>query len=243
MADQLRWFKLWTSALDDPDLANLSIEDFGRWCAFGAYLKQHGTDGSIVLRPPAVYLCQRLRVPDMTALIACISSWPNVQIRRDADSDDPVTQATTVTWRNWRKYQRDSSATRMRAKRARDRISVTPKRRGEEKRGEKKHPTTTGAGKSDARGTLTIADITAKYGQASAYRQIDVQAAAERCLNWCVANRKPFSEKRAVNWLNGDALKATAGRSQEESRAKGRTVTRPNINEAWVGRTAGDRTL
>src|SRR3990167_4705339 len=44
MADQGVWFKLWCSALADPDLSNLCLEDFARWAILGTYIKAHGTE-------------------------------------------------------------------------------------------------------------------------------------------------------------------------------------------------------
>lgn len=134
MSDQGRWFKLWVSALSDPDLSNLGIDDFGRWCKLGAYMKAHGTDGTLKILPPARTLCAYMQVVTMEELLACISRFPNCQIRHDDGVTINVTNAFSVTWRNWRKYQVDSSAERMRRKRYRDAVDVTPKKRREEKR-------------------------------------------------------------------------------------------------------------
>jgi hypothetical protein len=77
MADQGRWFKLWCSAATDPSLANLSLEDFARWCLFGLYLKEHGTDGMITVTPPARGLCERLRVQTYPAMLDVLRRFPN----------------------------------------------------------------------------------------------------------------------------------------------------------------------
>ncbi len=138
MADQGRWFKLWYEALSDPDLANLSIADFGRWAKFGVYVKAHGTDGSIRLVPPCRVLLVHLELMSFKDLIACISSFPNVEISRDdhVRNGDDVT--ITAKIRNWRKYQIDSSAERQRRYRHRQAFGVTTKKRREEKRREEK---------------------------------------------------------------------------------------------------------
>src|SRR5262245_44175171 len=49
MADQGRWFKVWTSILDDPDFQELSLEDVGRWALLGAMTKLVGTSGVLVV--------------------------------------------------------------------------------------------------------------------------------------------------------------------------------------------------
>lgn len=126
MADQGRWFKLWISALSDPALDNLSLEDFARWCRFGMFMKLHGTEGTIQIPPPAEGLCHALKVPDYSALISLLERMPSYNVTG-------VTNAT-VTCPNWPKYQGDFSGDRV--KRFRER--VTAKKRREEKRQEEK---------------------------------------------------------------------------------------------------------
>ncbi len=124
MADQGRWFKLWCEAIDDPDLGNLELEDFARWCIFGVYLKKHGTGGTIVLNQPCKILQQKFRVPSFEGVISVLQKFPNCTVTG-------VTTAT-VTWRNWLKYQGDFSNDRV----AKFRQLKRAKRRGEEKRRE-----------------------------------------------------------------------------------------------------------
>lgn len=133
MADQGRWFKLWVSCLNDPSLSNLSLEDFGRWCRFGAILKVHGNEGSMTVVPPARALQETFRVESYDAVLGVLHRFPNCDIIMSRS----VTNAT-VTWRNWPKYQSDNSAERTRKWRER----VTPKKRREEtkKRRDKKDP-------------------------------------------------------------------------------------------------------
>lgn len=129
MADQGLWFKLWCSADDDPDLDNLDIADFGRWCKLGLQVKAHGTDGTLVLRAPGRSLCAKFQVPDFDALVATIGRFPHVLVRRHTDPVSPET-VVTVTFRNWAKYQGDFSTGRVR------RFRQMKRSRGEEKRRE-----------------------------------------------------------------------------------------------------------
>src|SRR3990167_1139348 len=134
MADLGRWFKLWCTAVSDPDLDNLPIATFGRWAKLGAVIKEHGTNGKITISAPAKSLCAALQCDTFDALIKCIEEMPNVNVT-------PVTNATVtyeVEYRNWLKYQGDMSNDRVRSWRERNRRSVTPKRRGEERRREEK---------------------------------------------------------------------------------------------------------
>jgi hypothetical protein len=141
MADTLQWFRLWISSLTDPDLDNLSIADFGRWAKLGAYIKQQGTAGTVLIHPPARALCGMLQVPDIDTLIDAIKRFPNVEIEEGKNSALRVTDASvtfSVCFRNWQKYQVDTTWVRMRRMRSKHAKPVTPKRRREEKRGEEK---------------------------------------------------------------------------------------------------------
>ena len=129
MADLGIWWKLWISALDDPDLDNLDIADFGRWAKFGAFVKAQGTDGGIVLSAPSRQLCAMFQLPDFDAVIATLQRFPHADMRRDKSN---VSGETTVKFQfhNWPKYQGDLSTPRVR----RFREMKRSKRRREEKR-------------------------------------------------------------------------------------------------------------
>ncbi len=124
MADQGRWLKLWVSALSDPDLDNLSLEDFARWCKLGLYVKLHGTEGSLRIPPPADGLCFALKVDGYSALRELLERLPGYNVTG-------VTNAI-VSCPNWLKYQGDFSRDRV----AKFRDRVTAKKRREETRGE-----------------------------------------------------------------------------------------------------------
>src|SRR6266849_5608808 len=135
MADQRRWFKLWCTALDDPSLGVLPLEDFARWVKVGAYLAVHGDHGVVVLPVPPDGvphpLQSALHEVTFTAMMRRIKTFPNCDVVERYG--DPVTW--TITWRNWRRYQEETSWERM--QRYRDK-RVTAKRRGEERRREEK---------------------------------------------------------------------------------------------------------
>jgi uncharacterized phage protein (TIGR02220 family) len=131
VADQGTWFKLWISALSDPDLANLSLEYFARWCILGTYIKAHGTAGRLRLTAPARALSGLLQVGDFVALQEVFHRLPNVITEKGNQTVSPET-ILTVTLRNWSKYQGDYSTARVRKFREMKRS----KRRGEESRRE-----------------------------------------------------------------------------------------------------------
>ncbi len=129
MADQGIWWKLWVSALDDPDLDNLPIADFGRYCKLGACIKRHGRAGSLAIAPPARTLCAMFQVPDYGHLLVTIKTLPHVTI----STVSPETIAT-VTFDNWSKYQGDLSTPRVRRLREMKRHRREERRREEKRR-------------------------------------------------------------------------------------------------------------
>ena len=141
MGDQGRWFKLWVTADDDPDLGDLGPLGFGRWCLFGIYLKKHGQSGRIMLRPPCTALQKKFEVASFDDVVAIVRSFPNCTVTPVTNS--PVTY--DVAWVNWQKYQGDYSGERVRGWRQRQadvklqgNANVTPKE--EKRREEKRQP-------------------------------------------------------------------------------------------------------
>lgn len=161
MADNGMWFKLWIGAEDDPDLGNLSLENFARWCKFGLYMKKHGTGGTVVLKAPCFPLQYKFRVDSFQAVIDTIKSFPNCLIStgriawphgldRDPETDgvwmhvppglevcesrgqDTVTGVTNATV-TWKNWQRYQGDNS--SERVRKfRANETAKKRREEKR-------------------------------------------------------------------------------------------------------------
>lgn len=113
MGDQLRWWKLWETALFDEKLAALSMEDCWRWAVLGVLLRVHG-DGGVATwsrRGGALVTAWRT-TPQRVAGIA----------QRLPGLDVTVTDSTiTIRMRHWHKYQEDSSAIRTRSWRERAR--------------------------------------------------------------------------------------------------------------------------
>ena len=135
MADIGKWFKLWASALDDPDLDNLDIADFGRWAKFGTHLKEQGKEGEITLTEPSRSLLAKLQLNDFNALILCIKKFPHVTVSTETNG----TVSCNVKWQNWHKYQGDFSTNRVRKFRAKnDKMKRSKRRRDETRREENK---------------------------------------------------------------------------------------------------------
>ena len=123
MADLKRWFKVWTAILDDPHHVDLSLEDVGRWTRLGAMTALSGKGGRLRVNAPAKRLLQVLETDTLTDAKVVIKRLPNVSIEEGEKDNGEF----TVTWRNWTKYQADSTIA-ARVKRLRR------KRRGEEKK-------------------------------------------------------------------------------------------------------------
>ncbi len=130
MADQKKWFKVWSTILIDPHHANMSLENVGRWTRLGAMIVSSGEAGELKIVPPAKHFLVAMDCTDLEAAKREISMLPNTVIEEGRNDNGTF----TVIIKNWFKYQVDSTAYE-RLKRSRY------KRRGEEKRGEEnKHP-------------------------------------------------------------------------------------------------------
>lgn len=99
-----------------------------------------------------------------------------------------------VTWKNWNKYQEDSTA-RQRG------LSLRSKRRGEEKRREKEKEE-----KGRERHAVLADDaFIAELKLNLAYKGLDIDREAGKCRAWLLTPRgagKAFTRQRFVNWLN-----------------------------------------
>jgi hypothetical protein len=136
VADLKRWFKVWTAILDDPGHVDLSLEDVGRWTRLGAMTALAGKGGRLVINPPAKRLLQVLETSTLSDAKVVIKRLPNVLIEEGKNDNGGF----SVTWRNWSKYQSDSTVY-SRVKRLRSKRRGEEKRE-EEKRGEEKHAAT-----------------------------------------------------------------------------------------------------
>ena len=193
MADQGRWFKLWVSAAYDPDLSNLELADFARWCLFGVYLKSHGKNGSIDIKEPAFALQQLLRVQTFKDVILCIRKFPNCTVgEKQNETVTSVTNAT-VTWRNWLKYQGDFSGDRV----AKFRSVKRTKKRGEEKRGEE-----TKKRREPTLSHLSLPEFLNHLKSKPAYQGIDLENEWSKCETWSETKGYKISYRRFVNWIN-----------------------------------------
>ena len=132
MADNGKWFKLWCASVNDPDLSNLDIANYGRWAKMGAYIKEHGTDGSVTLKEPSYVITAMLQLPALKDVIKCFEEMPNVTVTTETFAY----VSFTIKYDNWLKYQGDFSSERVRKFREKNTQMKRSKRRGEEKRGD-----------------------------------------------------------------------------------------------------------
>lgn len=113
MADQKRWFKVWTSLL--VDMENMPAADVGHWVRLGCRIAMVGSRGSVVFESwKHAARAFHVTVPEMHNVFLRL---PNVVL-----SDNGK---LTVTMRNWTKYQEDSTQSE------RQRRSRSKKRREE----------------------------------------------------------------------------------------------------------------
>lgn len=122
MADLKRWFKVWTSLLTDMD--NRSAEDIGHWTRLGCRIALVGHHGSVTFEGGLEHAARFFGV-QVEVVKALLDRLPGVSFEEGKNRHGDL----TVTMKNWKKYQEDSTqAQRQKASRS--------KRRGEEIRGD-----------------------------------------------------------------------------------------------------------
>lgn len=126
MADQKKWFKVWTSICSDDDFdpsRPTGLIGLGRFSILGAYTALHGNRGIVEIMPDTLFRITQCHGLDE---LRCDLALKNVHF----EEGKSVYGKITVTWDKWVKYQEDSTqAERQKTSRA--------KRRGEEIRGDK----------------------------------------------------------------------------------------------------------
>ena len=149
MADQKRWFKVWTSITSDDDFDPSrpnGLLSLGRFTILGAYTALHGERGVLKIMPDTL-----LRLLNVTELVTVRGdlAFKNVSFEEGKNHHGKI----TVTWAKWVKYQEDSTQAERqkasRAKRRREEIREEEIRREEIRREEKDYsPPATQAGDS-----------------------------------------------------------------------------------------------
>ncbi len=103
MADNKRWFKVWTSILSDPDFDDLENHTIGIWVRLGALIAKHGEKGVIVVSKNQIIKRLGISVEDLFKVESELLKI-NVQIK------DNCNGTIFVIMKNWSKYQVDSTS-------------------------------------------------------------------------------------------------------------------------------------
>ena len=203
VADQGIWFKLHCSAMDDPDLDNLDLADFGRWAKLGAFVKRQGTAGTVLVTPPARALCAILQLPSYTALLELVTRLPHMHIEERQNCNGQGVTGLAVTFQNWRKYQGDFSGPRV----AKFREMKRSKRRGEENK--KRVPP-----------DISLAPVFLETLRKNpAYNGIDLNRELSKMDAWLstpAARGRKKTKRFVVNWLNRIDVPLPVGKSQAQ---------------------------
>ena len=200
MADQKRWWKMWGSILTDDAILSLPLEDRWRWVALGCYMTEHGDRGRLQISPYSSALSFIFGVPKEDVLNT-LKRLPNVCVEEGQNHDANI----CVTFRNWHKYQIDSTAA-LRMK------TLRLKRRGEERRGEesKKKVLTTTAHTLET--ALTDPGLVTAWKKA--FSGVALGREADKMRSWIAAN--PTKGKKdwprfINNWLARSADRQPKG--------------------------------
>lgn len=132
VADQKRWFKVWTTIALDPTFLSLPVECIGRWTLLGAWIAAHGQNGRITASTEAIR--HALRIGSRVVKDA-ILELPHVTLEEGIDDNASI----TVIMSNWSKYQLDSTGYE-RLKRHRNKANDNGAREDKEKTKTKTRP-------------------------------------------------------------------------------------------------------
>ncbi len=135
MADNKRWFKVWTSILTDPDMADCHNDIAGAWVRLGALIAQHGNNGKINISKSHFYRIIHLYTADDVTVQHFFDKLKTLNIKIKSCND-----TFSVTFEKWHKYQVDNSSERV--KKYRQNVTVQEEKRREEKRREKEEKKT-----------------------------------------------------------------------------------------------------
>jgi len=200
MSDQKKWFKVWTSIIDDPDFEEMSLEDIGRWTLLGASTALNGSKGVLQVPGEGKHLCRLIRVSSFNDAKTVISRLPKVVLN--------CHDVRTVTFSNWLKYQVDDSSKRQEMSRSKKRRE---EKREEEKRRENKKKKTTPNGVAKEKAASQVKpsrpspddpDWVKSLKANPAYQGIDVDRMIGKMRAWCEVRGKEPTRARLLNWLN-----------------------------------------
>ena len=131
MADQKRWFKVWTSLLVDMDF--MSAEMVGHWLRLGCRIALVGDGGTVKFEFGLRHVAKFLNLLDNSEehVREVLKTLPGITFQEGFEEGKNRDGELTVTMTNWHYYQVDrTGAERMKTLRS--------KRRGEERRGDKR---------------------------------------------------------------------------------------------------------
>ena len=112
MADQKRWFKVWTSIIANGDFAEMNLEDIGRWALLGAATALDGDNGVLEIPGEGKELCRLLRVATLADAKCALSRLKSVQYEEGKIVDDTGSvykKNKVIKWHKWLEYQKDST--------------------------------------------------------------------------------------------------------------------------------------
>ncbi len=184
MADNKRWFKVWTTVLNDPHLFTMSLEDVARWFLLGALTAEQGNSGNLKISKKQ--LCNLFRNDNENDNKNSLNNMPNLEYTNDNDT-------ITVTFLKWSKYQVDSTVYE-RVKKHRKKANDNDVRR-EEKRREKEEK------KKEYKEKDFITSLKAN----PAYKEIDIERELSKMDAWLSTPKGKGRKKTTqfiLNWLN-----------------------------------------
>ena len=191
MADQKKWFKVWTTLLIDS--LSTKIDDIGRFTVLGCLIASRGENGKLVTDRKTLQM-----------LLQCNEISPkfikefNIILE---EIEDTGNGNLSVTFKNWNKYQVDSTGYD-RQQRYRDSHSVTAKVTAKVTAQDKIRRD---KNREEESNTENIALFLTKLKENPAYKKIDVGRELSKMDAWLLTPKGKGRKKTKafiVNWLN-----------------------------------------
>lgn len=131
MADNKKWFKVWTQILTDPSFDDIHNQAIGAWVRLGALVAYHGDSGEIEISKKQLLKRMHLSIETkQDALQLILKDLEKINVKVTENGNDTC----FVSFKNWGKYQADwNSYERLKKWRETQRETVQDKKKKEKK--------------------------------------------------------------------------------------------------------------
>jgi hypothetical protein len=199
VADGKQWVKLYTKALNDPDMCDMHNQTFGVWARIMMLVGEAGTVGSLTMSRRELLFRLHLSDSSEDEINTIFDALKTVHINSSFCNGK-----ISVTVERWNKYQIDSSSYE-RVKNFRNKQNETDTVTGEEKREEEKRKEKKRRENNKEKKEEDITVFVQTLKQNTAYSGIDIDREIGKMQAWLATPKgkgRKLSKGFMVNWLN-----------------------------------------